>query len=131
MNVSLHTGFLSQIIGLYFLITAVIMLYRAKYYRKIMGKLESAGTIIVAASFGLVIGLILVITHNIWRFNFQGLVTLIGWLILLKSIFWLAFPEHMSKKCKKCCTGWPYYVSIVVTGLIGLALAIHGFCMPH
>ncbi|MEH7034016.1 hypothetical protein V7054_17650, partial [Priestia megaterium] len=38
-----------------------------------------------------------VILHNVWTLNWQGFITLIGWLALLKGIYVIAYPEPSKK----------------------------------
>ena len=46
----------------------------------------------------LLIGLPIVILHNVWELNVLGLVTLMGWVTLIKGIFFLAKPSIVKKK---------------------------------
>ncbi len=43
------------------------------------------------------LGLGTVIVHNIWAFNWQGIITVIAWLVLLKGIYVIAYPEPSKK----------------------------------
>ena len=46
----------------------------------------------------LLIGLPIVILHNVWEFSVLGLVTLMGWLSLVKGFVFLAKPSMVKKK---------------------------------
>ena len=46
----------------------------------------------------LLIGLPFVILHNVWELSVLGLVTLMGWMTLIKGIFFLAKPSIIKKK---------------------------------
>ena len=46
----------------------------------------------------LLIGLPIVILHNVWELNVLGLVTLLGWVTLIKGIVFLAKPSIVKKK---------------------------------
>ena len=46
----------------------------------------------------LLIGLPFVILHNVWELSVLGLVTLMGWMTLIKGIFFLAKPSIVKKK---------------------------------
>ena len=46
----------------------------------------------------LLIGLPIVILHNVWELNVLGLVTLMGWVTLIKGIVFLAKPSLVKKR---------------------------------
>ncbi|KGP64387.1 membrane protein [Legionella norrlandica] len=128
MQESIHSIFLGQAIGLYLLIVGIIMLSRATYYRELLTHLkEGSAAIVTAGSMGLIIGISLVLLHNIWVPESEILITIIAWLILIKSILWLAFPEFMVKCSQKAYKGWGYYIISIVAMILGILLLSHGF----
>lgn len=128
MEESLHTLFLAQVVGLYLIIISIIMLSRASYYRKILTHIQSgSSTAVVAATFGLILGLMLVCVHNIWIFESEVLVTLVAWFLLIKSVLWLAFPECMVNATHKLYSGWGYYAVAIIAGVVGVVLIAHGY----
>ena len=46
----------------------------------------------------LLIGLPIVILHNVWELNVLGLVTLMGWVTLIKGFVFLAKPSMVKKR---------------------------------
>lgn len=128
LNDSLHSIIIAQVMGFYLLIVAIIMLARAPYYRAMMTNLKSCNhAIMVGAAFSLIIGIFLVIVHNIWIWESEVMITVIGWLILIKSILWLALPERMMTFSNKLYSGAGYYVAAAITGILGILLLSHGF----
>ncbi|MEH7462260.1 hypothetical protein V7166_09280 [Bacillus thuringiensis] len=43
------------------------------------------------------LGLGTIILHNVWALNWQGFITIIAWLSLLKGIYIIAYPEPSKK----------------------------------
>lgn len=128
MNESLHTLFLAQVIGLYLFIMAIVMLSRIDYYRNILTHLKAgSASIVLAASIGLLLGICLVLVHNIWVPESEVLVTLVAWFILIKSILWLTFPECMISLSNKVYMGPGYFVVALLAGILGIILLTHGF----
>jgi hypothetical protein len=128
MEESFHTLFYAQIIGVYLIITSIVMLTRADYYREMLTHIkEGSSTVVVAAIFGLILGIFLVFTHNIWIMESEVLVTLVAWSLLIKSVLWLSFPEFMVKVTHKVYSGSGYYLVAITVGLIGFILTTHGF----
>ncbi|KTC81500.1 hypothetical protein [Legionella brunensis] len=124
-----HSYLLAQILGFYLLIMAIILLARVNFYRRFLMSLSADyGTIVVGASCALVIGLLMVVTHNFWIWEAHILiVTILGWLILIKSILWLSIPDTMAAYSKKVYAGAGYYVIVAVLAILGIILISKGF----
>ncbi|MBJ7987639.1 hypothetical protein [Bacillus cereus] len=58
---------------------------------------EDRGFGIMYGFLSIFLGLGTVILHNVWALNWQGLITLIAWLALLKGIYVIAYPEPSKK----------------------------------
>lgn len=128
MHESLHTLFLAQAIGLYLVIVAIVMLARAGYYRDLLTHVKvGSSAIVVAATLGLILGILLVLVHNLWIWQSEVLITLVAWCVLIKSVLWLSFPEFMVDLTHKVYAGWGYYVIAIIAGIIGVVLMAHGF----
>lgn len=124
----LQTFIFEQVIGLYLIIMAIIMLARANYYRNVIRDLTADKTLIlVSASLFLVLGLIVVVLHNLWDFKFNVIVTIVGWLIVIKAVLLLAFPEYMIQLSKKLYKGNYYYFMAIFEAIIGLLLLVHSY----
>jgi hypothetical protein len=94
MGMDVPTVFLSRLIGLAALILAVAMLV---YQPPLLSAVELAGrdraALFTLGAGGVVAGLAIVLTHNLWR---QGLcplvVTLIGWFMLIRGVLLIFLP---------------------------------------
>ncbi|MES5894076.1 MULTISPECIES: hypothetical protein [Bacillus cereus group] len=58
---------------------------------------EDRGFGIMYGFLSIFLGLGTVILHNVWVFNWQGFLTVISWLALLKGIYIIAYPEPSKK----------------------------------
>ncbi|KEK24078.1 hypothetical protein [Bacillus gaemokensis] len=58
---------------------------------------EDRGFGIMYGFLSIFLGLGTVILHNVWEFSWQGLITIIAWLSLLKGIYIIAYPEPSKK----------------------------------
>lgn len=123
-----HSYILGQIFGLYLIIMAIIMLARARYYRDMIRNLKPvSGSVVFGATYGLLLGLFLITVHNHWVWEPDVIVTFLAWLILIKSILWLAYPEAMLRFAKKAYTGKSYYVIIGIAAILGILLMARGY----
>ncbi|WP_133129343.1 hypothetical protein [Legionella yabuuchiae] len=123
-----HTFVLSQVFGLFLVIMAIIMVSRTKYYRDLILRLDPFDpAIAIGASFGLMLGILLVVIHNLWSWEPRVVVTILSWFILIKSVFWLSFPVKMTAWAKKVYLSPWYYVVAVVMVVVGVFLLTKGF----
>jgi len=123
----IHSFMISQIFGLYMIIIAIVMFSRVNHFRTMISKIQADDiALYISASFGLLLGIFLVDMHNLWVFKPRVLVTLLCWVILVKSIFWLAFPERMTKMSKKVIAGSGYYFSVLILLVWGIFLLARG-----
>jgi len=126
MDVSI---FLARVLGLYFIIVCLAVLFRFKEIRKTFDEMVSnKANVFFAAFLSLVIGILIVVSHPIFVWDWRLLITLIGYLSLLKGICLLFFPEKMLVfKRAIMSKQHVYYTIIIIFLLIGAYLAYHGF----
>lgn len=123
-----HSYVLAQMFGLYFVITGIIMLSRMPHYRSVIHKLDANDPMIsLGASFGLLLGLFLIIVHNIWLWEPRLLITIICWFIAIKSLLWLAIPETLLEWSKRIYAGPGYLVVVGILLVVGVFLLTKGF----
>ena len=92
--------FLAKLLGLYFLVCAVLFLFRKRQIEAAAKDMTSSkGTLAVSAEISLIFGLAIIIDHSIWEYSWRGLITLIGYLMILKAVLRFAFPALSRKWC--------------------------------
>ena len=126
----LHSIVIAQTMGLFFIIMAVIMLTKADYYRTLMSKLNAdSGYISLSATFALLWGLLIISIHSIWADRYEILITGVAWLIIVKSVLWLALPDWMLRVSKKMYAGASYYWLSTLVGIAGVLLLSHSYAL--
>ncbi|MDP3705535.1 MAG: hypothetical protein Q8R24_06455 [Legionellaceae bacterium] len=121
---------ISQILGLFMVIMVVIMLNRREYYRKMILSLKSDNPIIfVVGTFNLLIGILLVYTHNIWEWKYLVGITVLCWVVFVNSVLWLAIPEKMLSLAKQIFAGYGYYWVMLFIGMLGCNLVGRGILL--
>ena len=76
---------------------------------------------------GVIVGLLIVVTHNVWMSGWPVLVTLIGWISLLQGIARLYIPDAFVKVYKDMLNKVGFQVWTWVWLLIGVYLIWVGF----
>jgi hypothetical protein len=94
---SSRTIFLSKLIGLYCVIIALSMVTRRQAtVETVTALLQSPSMMLIVGIIALAAGLAMVLVHNIWSGGALAVVvTLVGWITLIKSLFFLFVPPEL------------------------------------
>jgi len=94
---SSRTIFLSRLIGLFCLLLVLSMvIHRQAEVDSLAGLLHNPSEMMVLGIITLAAGLAMVLAHNIWSGGVLAvIVTLVGWMTLIKSLFFLFLPPEM------------------------------------
>ena len=119
---------LAKILGLYLIISGIGLLLNRKYYQSAAYNLaKNDGLLLFCSVIALILGLILVVFHNIWVANWPVIITVLAWLTLLKGGVRLLFPQTAGKSARLLNDDRIYYSMLAICILLGLYLAYHGF----
>lgn len=128
MNALVTSFILSQVFGVYLLIIAIVLLSRVQFYRDIINQLQPNNPcLILAASLGLFLGLLLIDLHNVWVLAPRVIITVLCWAIFIKSLLWLAMPEKMLVLVQKIYSGFGYHLTVLLFMIFGIILILRGF----
>jgi hypothetical protein len=121
--------FLAKALGLYMLIVGVAMVFDASRVRPIiLEMLNNPSMIYLSAFIALILGILLVISHNIWVMGWQVIITIIAWIALIQGTLRVIFPQFIVAMSRRWVeSNRAYYISGLVCLLIGLFLCYHGF----
>ncbi len=120
--------FLAQVIGLYLTLMSLSMLFHQQRFKKIMQDfLSHQGLLTLSGSVGIIVGLLIVLTHNVWETSWPVLITLVGWFALLQGIARLFLPEAFSKAVRGIMEKQNYLIWCWVWLIVGVYLTWMGF----
>jgi len=121
--------YLAQVFGVYLIFEGLFLLFKRAFLRKVLSDfMHSVALRYLAGAMMLIVGLVLVTSHNVWEWSWVGLITLISWLILLKSLLYLFAGEKTMAKIFKTYDKKGWYVVIGVIVLIaGIYLVRVGY----
>ena len=130
-KMSPRTVFLSRLLGLYCTILALAMITRKQAtLESITALLHDPSMIFVLGVITLVAGLAMVLAHNVWSGGgLAVIVTLGGWIILIKSLFLLFLPPEMEAAfvLRRLHYQQLFYVYAAVSLVFGIYLTSSGF----
>jgi uncharacterized membrane protein len=126
MNTSI---FLARLIGPLLLAVGAGILIDQKPFRTIAGEVVRSVTLVyLFGLFDFVAGLAIVLTHNVWAANWRVLITLLGWLMLIRGAARILAPETIMGYAAKIMRNKQVIpISGVVIGLLGLVLCYFGY----
>jgi hypothetical protein len=94
MDISL---FLIKFWGWYCVIFFFVLTFNPKRTRQIIEDLKDQKFTILISFLAIIIGLLNVLSHNIWELHISLLVTLLGWFALIIGVALFTFPKLMIK----------------------------------
>lgn len=120
--------FLAKMLGLYFLLLAVVGLFRQKSVKNMLRDIGKEPLLIwTIASVEIAAGLALILGHSVWQ-GWELVITLVGWAFLIEGLFYLLFPARtISKVVRRMAKGKWYSLGILLSLIIGVYLAGYGF----
>jgi uncharacterized membrane protein len=94
--------FIAQLLGPIMFILGVGILLNFKHYLKMIDDYtKNTSLLFFGGILNLIIGLLLVLTHNHWAWEWYAIITLFGWAALIKGLTLIIFPDWMVDYVKK------------------------------
>jgi vacuolar-type H+-ATPase subunit I/STV1 len=128
---SSRTIFLSRLIGLScLLIVPSMFIHRQAGVDAVAGMLHNPSLILILGFISLAVGLAMVLAHNIWSEGALAVVvTLVGWLALIKGLFFLYLVPEFGAECLLSCLRHPqlFYACMAPSLILGIYLTYGGF----
>jgi hypothetical protein len=124
-----ETAFLARLIGLFTLVMgAAVLINRRGMIAAIENLSHHPDTLLIVELIGLAVGLAIVITHEVWTSVLGVIVTLLGWVFLLRAlILMLLAPEKIAELF--ALVAWPQRAETyaMISVVVGVLLTIAGF----
>jgi hypothetical protein len=118
----------AKIISVIYLSVGLGAIFSTDHYRKLVDDMFDNTALTYFMGFtAVVVGFLLVHYHNIWVKNWTVLITIIGWLALIKGIVIILFPNFVHRYSKAIFAGTGFRVFPYMAILIGLFFGYFGF----
>jgi len=89
--------FLAKFWGWYLIIFFTILSFNPKRILQLLKDLQDQKFVILISFIAIIIGLLNILTHNIWEPDWRLIITLIGWISLIIGLSLFIFPARTSK----------------------------------
>ncbi len=116
--------FLAKLIGPILVVIGVgVLLNRAGYQAVAEEVVKSRVQLWLSGVLALTAGLAIVLAHNEWDLSWQIVITIIGWLAILRGLLRLLFPQQIGDFLTRALARSPH----VMTGVGVVALVVGAF----
>lgn len=121
--------FLAKLFGMYFIVMGIIMLLRRKSMIPAIREFAaSAGLRVVIGAFDIIAGLALVITYPEVSLSVPGIISLIGYMMVIEGIIYLSMPAKFVQNFIRAFNKPTWYQGGSALALVvGVYLAGSGF----
>ena len=120
--------FLAKVIGLVSVVSTIAVLVRYKEHLALEEETVKNPVLIYLSGFVfLTLGVLLVVSHSVWTLDWRVVITILGWLVLLKGAGRIFFPNAVMRLIAKRRENRKFIIGEVVVLLVGLYLLYYGF----
>ena len=120
--------YLAKVIGLIATITAVSVIIN--YKKSLMFDVEAGKSplfIYVSGFVFLILGALLVVSHQVWASDWRLAITVIGWALLFKGVLRVFFPDSVLRLIEKKIKNRSFILGEIALLLVGIYLLYYGF----
>jgi uncharacterized membrane protein len=121
------SNYLAEVWGISIVLISLALLIKPKHLKRLFAEVENETMMFLGGIISLIIGVAMVLAHNVWVQNWQVIVTILGWGSLVKGLSVLFLPELIKNWVKKMETAPFLPFALLVMLFIGLALTYFGF----
>ena len=120
--------FLARVIGIVGAISAIAVMLNYKKSLVFDEEAAKSGLLIYLSGFFLLIlGALLVISHSVWVSDWRVVITIFGWIVLLKGVGRIFFPNHVKRLILKKKKNRAFILGEIVVLLMSFYLLYYGF----
>ncbi len=108
-------NFLAELWGFCMIIVCLSFLVKPKHVKNLLAIGENQTALLFVGLFDVLFSVAVLLSYNTWDSSWRVIVTILGWLLLIKGVFYLFMPETAVKMMKK----WEKeYLNLFPIGLV-------------
>jgi hypothetical protein len=120
------SNYLGQLWGITIVVVSFTLLINPDRLDKLVREMENEAAMFFGGIITLIIGVAMVLAHNIWVLDWRLSLTLLGWLSILKGLDILFLPKRMKKRWAKT-ENKHWRLIFLFLLILGLTLIYFGF----
>jgi len=119
---------LAQIIGPIYLIIGLGLFLNQESFKKMYQEfMKSSGLLYLGALMAMIVGALVIQSHNIWRADWTVLITIFGWAAFLKGVALVIIPQPFMDFWKQWKVEKWFNAAMVIYVGLGLAFSYFGY----
>ncbi len=119
---------IARIISVIYLSAAAGAVINRDQYRRVAEDMFKNATLTYLMGFtATIVGMIIVNYHNVWVGNWPVLITILGWLALIKGVLIIAVPQRLERYSLAFFNGAMLLWFPYIAGLLGVLFGYLGF----
>ena len=122
--------FLAKLLGPIFVIVCIGLLLNGGRYRAVVDEVISSYTLLfLFGAIALTGGLAIVLSHNVWVWDWPVIITVVGWLMIVRGSLRILIPQQVEALARKMVARWSEFLLIsgVLVITLGAFLCWKGF----
>lgn len=120
--------FISKIMAVIYISASLPGFFNRDYYRRLADDMyKNAALTYMMGFMAVIVGFLIVHYHNLWGRDWTVLITIIGWLSLIKGVLIIVFPKFIQRLSESFLTERTLKIYPYVTLSIGLLFGYFGF----
>lgn len=126
-----NANLVGAILGPFYLVIGLSILFYVEQWLKMLKEWhKDHKVLIIGGMISLILGLIVVNMYNVWTWNVWLIVTVSGWMMVLKGVFYFLAPEEWIKAVlqMKTSVNWLYFWSLAMI-VAGAALGYYVYLL--
>ena len=125
MDISIY---LAKVFGIYLIIVPIAVLINRKHFKELLDDFsKNSSFVFFSGIIHLILGLFVVIAHNIWTNDWRIIITLLAWAGILKGIIRIMFPFKIARWVSKIKDIRKFWAWCFIMILLGIYLTYIGF----
>jgi len=120
---------LAKIIGPLFVVVGVGIFINLEHYRRLIADFGASPlSIYMAGTTALLLGLLIVVFHNVWELRWPVIITVLGWATLLKGAVRIILPKLVAERAARYGRNTNIVMtSAIVVFVLGAVLTYFGY----
>lgn len=120
---------LAKLIGPYIALVGIGLLFNRKAFRMVMEDFpKNSALVFITGLLTFVAGLSILLFHNLWVKDWRVIITVFGWIALIKGVFLIALPGSLVKITNKYLENFKLVlIPWVIMLLVGIFLIVKGY----
>ena len=120
-------NYLAEVWGISIVVVALALLIKENHLKRLFSAIETEENLFMWGLISFVLGVAMVLAYNVWAQGWQVIITILGWLALLKGLALLFMPEMIKNWAKKIESKQWLPIALVILIIIGLVITYLGF----